>query len=233
MSIRDYFDSLLGLIFPTGCPGCERVLAEGEYMICTYCRFGLPYTNFHQHSGHEAAQLFWGITPVEFVLSYLHFRSESKVQQIIHHMKYKNMPGLARYFGKEYGTLLIDHNHPITEADALIPVPMQKQKETKRGYNQSEMFALGLSDIWHIPVVSTVLKRKSSNQSQIGKGRLERFLNTGEAFDLVGLQETLTNARVVLVDDVLTTGATLSACAEALYKGGVSQVSVLTMARKR
>lgn len=231
MQIRSYLEDFLELFFPECCAGCGRTLIRKEDFICIYCRYALPQTNFHRVDDHEAARLFWGLVPFQFVLSYLYFKDMSSVQQIIHHFKFKNKPLLASYFGKEYGRKLIWKNHPVTQADVLIPVPMQPKKLRKRGYNQSEYFALGLAEILEIPLCSTALKRQNGSVSQIGKNRLDRFQNIGNAIE-PGYLDGLAGKHIVLVDDVLTTGATLAACAEVLLKADISMISVITFARK-
>ena len=230
--MRKLIDDIVGLFFPDCCLGCDRPLVKGEELICVYCRFGIPKTAFHLQSFHEGVQLVGGHFPLEFVLAYLYFDGESRVQQMIHRLKYFRQPALAYQLGVEYGKILVECNHPVTAVDALIPVPMTSAKQRKRGYNQSEVFAQGLSSVLAIPVLNKVLRRKENSQSQVGKGRRARFQNLAAAIEL-GDPGELAGKHVLLVDDVLTSGATVVACAKPLVIAAVDRISVVAIARKR
>jgi len=206
-------------------------MARGERFICTDCNVKLPYTNYHVHGATELNPLqrrFWGKVPVRFVLSYLHFKPKGRVQRLLHQLKYKGASDLGAHLGKRYGAVLVDHQlHE--QFDIVIPVPLHKQKQKKRGYNQSDSFAEGLGASMQIPVHVSVLKRTLNTTSQTSKSRLDRWQNVEQVFQ-VREQNAVKGKRVLLADDVMTTGATLEACVKVLLNSGCTEVSVITIA---
>lgn len=228
---RQWF-GLVDLLFPDCCSGCDRPLVSGESLICVKCRYEIPRTDFHRQVLHEGTQLVAGQFPLGFVLSYLYFDDDSRVQHMLHQLKYLNRPALAYALGVEYGNILKEFEHGCLQADAIVPVPMGSAKLRKRGYNQSEVFAQGLGTAMGLPVWPHALGRRSRSQTQVGKGRAARFLNLSSAF-FPKASDMLVGSHVLLADDVLTSGATVVACANALMEVGVDRVSVVTIARKR
>lgn len=226
-------ERLLDLFFPLCCAGCEEPLVAGEQLLCTTCWYHLPETNFHKDLANEAWRLMGGQIPIDTVACYLFFEEKSLVERIIHHFKYLGMPELGQVLGARYGRLLKASNHPVTAADVLIPIPMQRKKFRKRGYNQSAQFALGLAKQLRLGIQDDALLKIGDANTQVGKGRLDRFENlTGKVLP-AARTAPLNGKHVVLVDDVLTTGATIVSAAEALLSLGVEKISVITLARKR
>lgn len=221
----------LSLLFPEICHACDQPLARGEHYICTECNVKLPYTDLHVHGATELnylQQRFWGKVPVRFAFSYLHFRSKGRVQRVLHKLKYKGAQELGEHLGKRYGALLYDHGY-AAHFDLVVPVPLHRLKLRRRGYNQSEGFAKGLAEALQVPWSSKVLERAVDTDSQTKKSRLDRWQNVEQVF-VVKQAEEVKGKRILLVDDVLTTGATLEACAHALLQHGCSEVSVTTIA---
>ncbi len=222
---------LLALFFPESCFACNAALARGEHYICTECNIKLPYTDYHEHGATELNPLqrrFWGRVPVRFAFAYLHFGSKGRVQRLLHQLKYKGIKDLGEHLGVRYGSLLQDY-HYHEQFDLVIPVPLHKQKLRKRGYNQSAFFAKGLGKAMDVPVNNAALQRTINTGTQTNKNRLSRWQNVEQVF-IVSKPDQVIGKRVLLVDDVLTTGATLEACAAALLSAGATEVSIATIA---
>lgn len=222
---------LLSLLFPEVCYTCDDALARGEKYICTDCAVKLPYTDHHLHGATELnplQQRFWGKVPVRFAFSYLYFRPKGRVQRLLHRLKYKGAHELGEYIGKRYGALLSDH-HYADQFDLILPVPLHRLKLRRRGYNQSDSFAKGLSEAMQVDWSGSVLVRNTDTSTQTKKSRLDRWQNVEKVFE-VKRPDQVKGKRILLVDDVLTTGATLEACAVVLLESGCSEVSVVTIA---
>lgn len=206
-------------------------MAYGERFICTECNVKLPYTNYHVHGATEHNPLqrrFWGKVPLRFAFSYLHFKPKGRVQRILHHLKYKGANSLGMHLGQRYGAVLKDHELQ-EQFDVIIPVPLHKEKQQKRGYNQSDSFAEGLAEAMKVPLHLKAIKRTINTTSQTNKSRLHRWQNVEQVFE-VDDAALVTGKRILLVDDVMTTGATLEACAIVLLASGCAEVSVVTIA---
>ncbi|WP_187263443.1 ComF family protein [Pontibacter beigongshangensis] len=222
---------LLSLLFPRICYACKGVLSRGEDFICTDCNIKLPYTEYHVHGGaaeNQLLQRFWGKVPLRFAFSYLHFRAKGRVQHLLHELKYRGAQELGEHLGFRYGSLLSDHHYAL-QLDLVLPVPLHQSKLRKRGYNQSDSVAEGMARALQLPWHQQVLERTLNTATQTKKGRLERWQNVEDIF-VVRQPELVQGKRILLVDDVLTTGATLEACAVALLAAGCEEVSVATIA---
>ncbi|MBD1397423.1 ComF family protein [Pontibacter sp. JH31] len=206
-------------------------MARGEQYICTECNVRLPYTDLHLFGATELNMLqqrFWGKVPIRYAFSYLHFKPKGRVQRLLHKLKYKGAHELGEHLGRRYGSVLLDH-HYAKQFDLILPVPLHRLKLRRRGYNQSDGFAKGLSEAMQVEWSNGVLMRNIDTDTQTKKSRLDRWQNVEKVFE-VKLPEKVTGKRVLLVDDVLTTGATLEACAAILLESGCSEVSVVTIA---
>jgi ComF family protein len=223
-----YIRDLLSLFFPEVCVGCKRTLIRQEECICTHCKFSLPYTGFHLEEENQAVKKLWGRVPVENVVSYIYFINGSHVQQIMHSIKYRNNPLVAQFLGRRYGAEL-NAAELFKEADLIVPVPLHKKRLVQRGYNQSEYFGKGLSESMGIDMHTKTLKRTQHRKSQTTRNRYERYENTKGIFKITK-PENIVNQHILLVDDVLTTGATLEACAQALLQVKGVKVSIITLA---
>jgi ComF family protein len=225
------FQNLLALFFPESCFACNGAMVKGERYICTECNIKLPYTDFHEHGATERNPLqrrFWGKVPVRFAFSYLYFRSRGRVQRLLHQLKYKGAKDLGEHLGQRYGSLLKEY-HYQEQFDLIVPVPLHKHKLRKRGYNQSDYFARGLAETMEIPAKANVLIRTINTSTQTYKDRLNRWHNVEQVFEVTKPEEVKAK-RILIVDDVLTTGATLEACAVAMLNAGAAEVSIVTIA---
>tara|TARA_R110001592_G_scaffold88409_3_gene260392 strand:+ start:2860 stop:3534 length:675 start_codon:yes stop_codon:yes gene_type:complete len=221
--LNDFFN----LIFPKICFACNGVLLKHEEVICTSCQFSLPKTNYHLDKGNPLTKIFWGRIEVQHVAAFYFFNKGSKVQNLLHQLKYKGAKEVGEKVGELYGFELLKSKW-IKSIDYIIPVPLHPDKLKKRGYNQSEYFAKGLSKSTEIELDTSVLYRKSYSETQTKKSRFNRWENVSEIFD-VNKNQKLENKHVLLVDDVVTTGATLEASITALQKINC-KVSVVTIA---
>lgn len=231
--IRIALSDFADLLFPTLCLGCTRSLTANEKILCTRCRINLPETGQHRRADEDLIlNKFAGKVPIQFVASYLHFSKGGIVQKLIHRIKYKGQKEAAREMALWYGDLLKREGSQLPELDLLISVPMSKARLQQRGFNQAEWIAAGLSEALAVPMQADILVRKRFRSSQTRKNRIERWENVKNEF-VVRQADAIQGLRVALVDDVLTTGATLEACAVALLQAGCSSVSVLTLAATR
>ncbi|MGN7205141.1 ComF family protein [Pedobacter sp. SAFR-022] len=219
---------LLQLLFPSVCNGCGQPLVKSEQLICLSCRFDLPYTDFHLYPDNPVAKQLWGRIPCAQATAMLYFKKGTRVQQLLHNLKYKGKPELGVLLGELLAeTILQSSEH--WEIDLILPVPLHKKRERTRGYNQSMCIAEGLSAGLHLPVYKNVLVKRSSTSSQTKKSRFSRFENLKSAFSIEE-EEKVKGKHVLLVDDVITTGATIEACASALNFAGIASLSVAAIA---
>ena len=228
--IRGIISDFGDLLFPNLCIGCYNTLEPNEKILCPLCRINLPETNYHK--GLNALiplNKFAGKVPVEFVLPYLHFTKGGVVQKLIHLIKYKGQKEVAKEIGYWYGSQLNEESDCAEDIDLLIGVPLHESRLAQRGYNQADWIAMGVAESLSKPVRTDVLIRNSFKESQTNKSRIDRWENVRTVFSVVN-EAVIRDKRVVLVDDVLTTGATIEACALELIKAGCKSVGVLTLA---
>ena len=228
MTLKEIFLDFLYLFFPNYCRGCEEGLVKGEKIICTRCMLDLPRSNYHRERENPFFHKFSGRIPVKFVMTLFKFVKHGKVQHLLHALKYKNQPEIGVQLGRVYGVDLVEEKYK-DQFDVIIPVPLHRSKRRKRGYNQSEEFGKGLSELLEIPCTEKFLKRVKATATQTKKSKLNRWENVSEVFE-VQQKEALEGKRVLLVDDVVTTGATLEACGQKLLEAGCADVSIACIA---
>lgn len=220
--------SFLDLIFPRVCVGCRQPLQLNEDQICTDCRFELPLTNSHIHIDQQLVHKFAGKVNLKHSLSYLKFIKGGKVQKMMHELKYKGNQNIGELLGRWYGVDLRENGFS-DEFDLILPVPLHKKRLIIRGYNQSDSFAKGLAESLKIEWRSDILKRGIETETQIKKSRIERYRNMQDVF-FVDKSEGLSGRKIVVVDDTLTTGATLESCVLTLNNIGVTDISIIAIA---
>lgn len=226
--VLNYAGDFFSLFFPELCPACGRSLVKNESVVCTECRFHLPYTNFHLQTDNPVARQFWGRFPFSYAMACLYFYQHSKVQRLIHQLKYNHKPEVGFWLGQTFGHQIRDFVS-LDPPDVIIPVPLHKSRERKRGYNQSECIANGLSSALGIPVDSMSLLRNFATATQTKKSRFFRSENMASAFT-VAKPESLKGKHLLVVDDVITTGATVEACALALLAVPGVRISIAAIA---
>lgn len=219
---KDILTDFMALLYPRYCFACGEGLVKGEEIICSGCMLELPRTNYHQNRNNALFKRLDGRIPLAYAFAFFHFRKGGKIQQLLHALKYHNHPEIGTTLGEVFGQELKQTHDQ--EFDVIVPVPLHPTRKRKRGYNQSEEFAKGLSKSLQIPV-SDVLVRTTITETQTRKTKLKRWQNVNEVFQLKSA-DTLTGQRVLLVDDVITTGATIEACAQALVNHACSAISI-------
>ena len=223
-----YLSDFISLVFPRICAACGNSLWKHETGICRSCEYHLPKTNFHHTPDNPVARLFWGREDIVTGAAFLYFNKGSKVQRLVHQLKYKGRKDIGVFLGDLYG-LELKYSPHFNSADCIIPVPLHKKKYMKRGYNQSEQIAIGLSDAMNIPVNRHVLTRIKATETQTRKSRFSRYQNVKDIFTVASPAEW-TGKHLVLVDDVVTTGATLESCIRALKAIPEVRISIACIA---
>jgi len=225
--IRLYFDDFLNLFFPRLCAGCSASLFRGESLICTRCRYQLPRTGYHRWRNNPVEVLFWGRVPIIYGTAGFFFQKKGYFQHMVHAMKYRGMKELGKELGKVMG---IDMAGSVfSEVDLLVPVPLHPEKLLKRGYNQSEWIAFGLGEALRKPVGKNILVRVIASETQTRKSRFDRWKNVENIFRIMR-PDAIQGKHILLVDDVVTTGATLESCAHEILNVPGTKVSVATLA---
>jgi ComF family protein len=209
-----WIGDFISLIFPRICAACGNSLWKHEDTICQSCEFHLPKTNFHFSDENPVTKIFWGRADLISGAAFLYFNKGNKVQLLIHQLKYNGRKDIGVFLGVLYGHTL-KYAPSFNSADIIVPVPLHKKKYMKRGYNQSEQFGIGLSSVMAVPLNRHLLVRTKATETQTRKSRFSRYQNVREIF-MVNQPENWRGKHLLLVDDVITTGATLESCIEAL-----------------
>jgi len=205
---------LLALVYPDVCAVCGNSLTEREQIICIDCEHHLPRTRFHNDAENPVMMSFWGRVELSFATAFLYFRRGTSTQHLLHKLKYKGKKQIGRYLGELFALELV-RSEFFQTVDAIIPVPLHPAKKRKRGFNQSEIIAHGMARVMEAKVLDKVLMRKTFSSTQTRKSRFERWKNVENIFS-VEEEERLAGLHVMVIDDVITTGATMEACLQAL-----------------
>ena len=222
-------DSFISLFFPERCIHCGKPLKENEHYICETCRSDLPYTHFAKFNDNILTRSFWGRIPIHTAFSYLHYYKQSAVQKILYKIKYQNSPDLAIFLGEEFGKKLLQLDYGKIDFDFFLPVPLHPHKQKIRGYNQSEQLAIGLSNILNKPIETKAVIRSIFTKTQTKLTGQQRWQNVKGIFNIAN-HKKLDNKHVVIIDDVLTTGATIESLAQTLLSIKNIRISILTLA---
>jgi len=220
--------SLVRLFYPDLCCACGQSLMRGEHVICLSCLMKLPETDFHTFSDNAVAKLFYGRINAVNATAMCFYEKGSLVQHLMHQLKYKSKPEIGVYFGRKLGKKLSESDL-YKDVDAVIPIPLHPKKLKIRGYNQSKVIADGFVQAFSVPVIEDVLVRVDFTQTQTRKNRWDRYQNVKDMF-AVQYPEKIKGKHVLLVDDVITTGATIEACAKHLLAVEGVRVSIAGIA---
>ena len=227
-TLPDMWQGFLHLLFPEVCVACTQDLPSSGSCFCLKCRIALAPSDMHLSRENEFTDRFWGRLPIYSGAALYYFTRKSPIQRALHQLKYHNKPDIGIQIGREFGKRLKQSDHFRT-IDLIVPVPLHPRKERLRGYNQSAMFAQGLSETMEIPWSGSALVRNRFTESQTRKKRIERFQNVEEGFS-VRKPALIEGRHLLLVDDVLTTGATLEICAQQLLRVPGTRLSMATIA---
>ena len=219
---------LINLFFPKSCAGCHSFLLSDEKVICTQCRHEIPLTNHHKIQENEVIQKFYGRIPLEYGSALFYFHKKGIVQEMIHKLKYKGHEEISETIGNWYADELKDLEQ-IKDIDYIIPVPLHKKRLRERGYNQVEGFGKAMAENLKIPYEDQILQRKLYTKTQTKKNLLGRIDVIDNVFD-VSFSVNHHGKHFLLIDDVITTGATLESCSRALLKIPNVKISIVCMA---
>lgn len=219
-------NSLLDLVFPKLCVCCGGVLMEGEENICLTCLYTLPRVVEKDYTDNKVMEIFLGRVRLEKAMSWCHFDKETKVQNILHHIKYKGKSKFANQIGE-----IIAREMPnfFVDIDAIVPVPLHPKKERMRGYNQSVEIANGVQKVVGLPIFSQLIERTRFSETQTHKNKEERWKNAEGLFTLAP-NDGFEGKHILLIDDVLTTGSTAIACLKCLEQIPNVKLSFLSLA---
>lgn len=225
--MKHLLNDFTNLFYPHLCILCENPLIENEQQICLNCLYNLPKTNYHTNKGNPARALFAGFPQVNEVTAFLFFEKDGITQKLIHSFKYYDNKSLAEYLGRIAATELKEYGF-YASVETIIPIPLHPKKEKKRGYNQSECIANGIASVYGCEIDKTSLIRVTETMSQTRKSVYDRHMNVENIFKLTDPGK-LSGKHVLLIDDVITTGATTSACIETLSEIPEIKISIFSM----
>jgi ComF family protein len=228
MIAMNFLKDIYALFYPEVCLCCFNNLTSNESVICVTCRHDLPLTNFSNQKNNAIETSFYGRIPVENATALFYFFKKGKIQHLIHALKYKKQQQVGTLLGNWLGEEIINSNQ-FSTIDCIVPVPLHPKKLKSRGYNQVATFGKSLAEKLNKPYIDTVLKRGQFTNTQTKKLRLDRWKNVSDIF-FVENNNTLQNKHILLIDDIITTGATLEACYKAFENTKNIKISIASMA---
>ena len=226
--LKNIVNSTLHLFYPHVCTGCGSDLLQENNLLCLRCINDLPHTNFAALANNQIEKDFWGRINLTAAYSQFYFSKEFLIQHLIHQLKYKGDTKIGFYLGEIMGKTLLNSKR-FSSIDALVPLPLYTAKEHKRGYNQATVICNGMSSVMNIQVLNNAVIRQHATETQTRKHRTERWENVKSSFKVAKPGE-LSGKHLLLVDDVVTTGATLEACGNAILQAENVKLSIATLA---
>jgi ComF family protein len=225
--IKDVTDSIAHLIFPHLCEGCGSPNLPEKQYLCAFCYSELPETIFFPSENNPVEKLFIGRLMIEVAGAQFYYTQNSLLRKLMHEFKYKDHILLGRYLGNLMAQSIRNSNR-FNDIDLIIPVPLYNKKQHKRGYNQAEVIAESISLILQKPVLKNVVCKQFDSESQTKKNRIERWNNAEGSYTIIEPQ-LLDNKHILLIDDVITTGATIEAFGRAIRKNINCKLSIATL----
>ena len=220
--------AVINLFFPKTCHACDAILIDNETDICVRCRHELPLTNYHFERPETVKKIFYGRVHLEAATALFYFHKSGRVQHLLHHLKYKGKEEIGRVFGNWLGAEILESPY-FESIDIVIPVPIHSKKLKQRGYNQVALFAQQIAKILNASYVDDVLLKSINTKTQVFQSREARFHSVADSFYTQNLN-TIDAQHILLVDDIITTGATVEACALVLNPENKIRLSVATIA---
>jgi ComF family protein len=228
MKWKDAVDGLAHLFYPSLCPGCGSNQIQAGELLCFLCHEELPFTDFSAMNGNPIEHLFRGRIGLVAATSLLYFSKQSVIRNLMHQFKYEGNKKIGLYFGRRMGEAIMNSKRFLA-ADLLVPLPLHAHKEKKRGYNQAMILCEGMSEVMRTKIADDLVIRKKETQTQTFRNRIERWENISSSFELTRPGD-VNGKHLLLVDDVVTTGATLEACGTELLKSKGASLSIATLA---
>ncbi len=222
------YNTIVNLFFPKVCYACSHLLSDNELHICTACRHNLPITNYHFENNDTVEKVFYGRVKIEQATALLRFEKKGIVQQLLHNLKYRSHETIGAILGEWLGNEL-KTIEAYNNIDVVVPVPLHKNKLRKRGYNQVAKFAIEIAKALNAEYIDSVLIKTTATKTLVFKKRMSRWNNPNEVFSIKN-KPLIKGKHILLVDDIITTGATIEACANILNKANNIKISVATMA---
>ena len=227
-TLQNYLSDFSHLFFPHNCLGCGSDVLDDEQMLCSHCFTELPETGFLSQAGNTVEKIFYGRAPITKAGSAYYFTKNSLLQNIIFELKYRNNKDAGLLLGRLTGYQLQQSNR-FNNVDVMVPLPLNFKKEKQRGYNQAALIAKGISEITGVAVNTKAVKRAVFTETQTHKDRVSRWQNMQNVF-VVDDAAALAGKHVMLIDDVITTGATLEACTQKILQVPGTTVCIVTVA---
>lgn len=226
--IRQYANDVVHLFYPHLCIGCGSDVIENAETLCVQCFAELPATDYFLFANNPVERLFAGRILVQSAGSAFYFTKKSLLQNVMHEIKYKGNVQAGLFMGKQTG-LVLQRSGRFNDVDCIVPLPLSSKRLQQRGYNQAAIIARGISSIINKKLVDDVVVRRTNTVTQTNKNRANRWQNMQDVFAIKD-EDSLSGKHVLLIDDIVTTGATLEACAEVILSVSNTKVSIATVA---
>lgn len=226
--VQSYFQGITQLVYPIQCCGCGSDLITKEEMLCISCILQLPETKFAEKADNYVEKIFYGRLPIEAATSLYFFSKDSLLQHLLHQLKYKSNQDIGIHFGKTLGRRLKESNR-FNDINFVTPIPLSNKRKQKRGYNQALAICNGIAETMQVAVMDNLTLRQKDNETQTHKTRQERWENMLDVFHLEN-PNAIIGKNILLVDDVITTGATLEACGSILLQAENVKLSLASVA---
>ncbi len=226
--IQQLTEGITQIIFPHTCIGCSSDVLIKDELLCVQCKTELPYTHFFESTPNPIEKIFYGRIPIEHAAANLFFTKDSLMQHLMFQLKYRGNKDAGYYLGKLLGFEL-KKSTQFANIDGIIPLPLNAKKEFKRGYNQAQIICEGIAEIWDKPILNNAVERVVFTETQTHENRIQRWQNMVGVFKVIE-EEAIQNKHILLVDDVITTGATLESCGSEILQIRNTKLSIATVA---
>lgn len=226
--LLQYLNHFTQLFFPHVCEGCGTDVLNHDGVLCAACHAQLPETDFIASAGNLVEKKFYGQLQVQASGAAFYFTKDSLLQQLIKQLKYHGNKEVGFYLGRQLGKYLSETNR-FNEVDVIVPLPLNPRKEKKRGYNQAAVIANGINSIWPKPVYTNAVERSIFTETQTHKDRISRWQSMRDVFAVTD-SNALVSKNILLIDDIITTGATLEACGEKILQVPGTKLFIATVA---